>query len=131
MCREAVQYKGKGKTPWLVVSPTLAAQWKMICSEVEKFKGNTHTLALWKMCKIDIMLRDLKKSVAEMGEMTDSEDSNLVSMNTVESVDELTLFGVMSPSLSIGDSVKQDITNELNKGLDKVIDERFEYFYQL
>lgn len=73
------------------------------------------------------MLRDLKKSVVGMAEVTDSEDSNLVPINPVESVDELTLFGVMSHSLSEGDFVKEDITNECNKGIDK----GFEFLYQL
>ena len=63
--------------------------------------------------------------------MTDLEDSSLVPVNTFESVDELILFDVMPPTSSEGDSVKEKITNELNKELDKIIDEGFESIYQL
>ena len=68
-----------------------------------------------------------------MGEVASPGKSNLVSVDTVESepVDELTLFGVVSPSSSEGDTIKDDIKDELDKGLDKDIDEGFESLYQL
>ena len=101
VCKEAVYYRCKGKTPWSIVSPILATQWKVVCGEVEKFKWNTHMLAVWQMSNIDLMLWDLKKCGRD-GEVTDPEDSNFVPVSTFESVDELTLFGVLSPSLSEG-----------------------------
>lgn len=62
------------------------------------------------------------------------ENSNLASVQAVESVDEfadeLTLFGVVSPSSSGRGSIQNDIADELDKGLDKVIDEGFESLYQ-
>lgn len=38
---------------------------------------------------------------------------------------------MVSPSSSGGDSIKNDIVEELDKGLNKVIDEGFELLYQL
>ena len=58
-----------------------------------------------------------KKSVVGMGKVADLEESNSVSVGTIEPepVDELTLFGVVSPSSSEGDTIKDDIANELKR----------------
>ena len=55
--------------------------------------------------------------MAEMGEIADTGKLNSVSVSTVESepVDELTLFGVVSPSSSERDTIKADINDEIDQ----------------
>ena len=95
--------------------------WEIVCRDVEAFKWNTKTCALWHLVKIEFLLSDVQKDIYLLNSPCSSSNSPQATTNT----DELTLFGVISSSDSDVSSVTSEMGRELEQHLGEVIDETY------
>ena len=81
-----------------------------MCHDIEAFKWNTKTCALWHLVKIEFLLSDVQKDLYSL-------NSPCLSLNSpiqaTTNTDEFTLFGVISSSNFDVSSVTSEMGREL------------------
>ena len=105
VCQEVEQKQWKLRKPRV----TFDDHWRVVCSDVENYQWNMQACALWHPLKIEFLLSNVQKDLSHL--CSPKLDS------PVKNVDheELTLFGVITPSDSEVSSVSEGMVRVRKK----------------